>query len=446
MTVTSEHENEDFQVKILITNTMMSNSGDAAILLALVNILRNIFGKNTNIVIFDGQPDIARRYYPNLIFWKQVYWGIREHKDIKYFKPMWQYLSMLSFRIGARFWNTRLRFISKLFLNEKFLQYLNEYGSADMVITTGGTYLVENYLLEPRIFDYKVSLSMGIPLIFFTQSLGPFSIRSNRKSLKRIFEKSALILLRDKKSHDNILELGVNNANIHISADAAFALADASAIEATMNLGTTPFPIQKIAISVRDWKYFKTISPDIGQKKYLDAMCALSTHIVEKYNAEITYISTCQGIPEYRYDDSKVALQVYEMLPSTISDSIIVDKKHYSPTDLMSELKKYDIVISTRLHMAILALGVGIPVFPIAYEFKTQELFTNLGLGRWIQDIEDICAELLISLVDSFIDSIPKIRNELFHAVERERKSALMSGNMIKKAYEQWQNNYTCSM
>ena len=185
-------------MKILITNTMMLNSGDAAILLALVNILRNIFGKNANIVIFDGQPDIARRYYPNLIFRKLVYWGIREHKDIKYFKPMRQYLSMLSFRIGARFWNTRLRFISKLFLNEKFLQYLKEYGSSDMVITTGGTYLVENYLLEPRIFDYKVSLSMGIPLIFFTQSLGPFSIRSNRKSLKRIFEKSALILLRDK--------------------------------------------------------------------------------------------------------------------------------------------------------------------------------------------------------------------------------------------------------
>lgn len=36
------------------------------------------------------------------------------------------------------------------------------------------------------------------------------------------------------------------------------------------------------------------------------------------------------------------------------------------------------------MHMAILALTSGTPVFPITYEFKTQELFNRLGLGEWV--------------------------------------------------------------
>ncbi len=95
--------------------------------------------------------------------------------------------------------------------------------------------------------------------------------------------------------------------------------------------------------------------------------------------------------------------------------------------------------------MAILALGVGIPVFPIAYEFKTRELFERLGLGCWIQDIENICAESLISLVDSFIKSLPQIRKKLFYEVEQERRCALMSGEIVKKAFEQWKHAYKIS-
>ncbi|NJL11001.1 MAG: hypothetical protein HC908_14825 [Calothrix sp. SM1_7_51] len=396
---------------------------------------------NTN---FDEQfyvinnPDVASQYYPELIFKKWVFLNINQFPQIKYLKRILKLFNLNRFYLAAWCWKNNLRFLVKIILTKQQLNDLLEYSSADLIVSTGGTYLVENYSLEARIFDYRVSLLLGKPLVFFTQSLGPFSIPKNQRVLKKIFEESLLILLRDQKSENNILKLGTQNANTFISADAAFALADTSALEiaqSSKNLLSKP----KIAISVRDWKHFKTIDPVLGRQKYLEAVGNMTIHLVEKYKAEITYISTCQGIPEYWTDDSKVAFEIIEKLPITIANSVTLKSKiFHSPKELAKIIQSYDLVVSTRLHMAILSLGVGTPVMPIAYEFKTQELFKRLGQKPdLVLDIEEIDSESLISSIDLFITSISKISSTLFSNVKNEQKRALESGDIVKKTFRQ---------
>src|SRR6185295_15612118 len=101
-------------------------------------------------------------------------------------------------------------------------------------------------------------------------------------------------------------------------------------------------------------------------------------------------------------------------------------------------LKDYDLVIATRMHMAILALSVGTPVLPIAYEFKMRELFERLGQERWVQDIEVISGDALIYAVDQFLRELPEIRGPLFTAVQKEYEDAAASGHLVRKAFEEW--------
>ena len=254
-------------MKIIITNTVVLNTGDAAILLGILNILRNTFGEETEFIIYDNNPEITSRYYPQLKFRKLLYQNIAKVPRIKFLERMLRILKPLKLNIfyfAAWCWKNNLRVIAKFILDKEQQQDLLEYTSADLIVSTGGTYLVENYSLEPRIFDYRISLLLEKALVLFTQSLGPFSIPKNRRALKNIFEKCLLILLRDQKSEDNILELDTKNANTFVSADAAFALADASAIEAAQNAQNLSSPL-KIAISVRDWKHFKSIDPVLGR-------------------------------------------------------------------------------------------------------------------------------------------------------------------------------------
>lgn len=422
-------------MKIVITNIVVLNTGDAAILLGMIEILRKAFDANIDIVIYDSNYDAASKYYPELKFRQQLYKNITRVYPIRYIGRVLKLFKIILFYLAVWSLKNNLHFIAKLILNQEELNNLFEYINADLIISSGGTYLVENYSLESKIFDYQISLFLKKPLVFFTQSLGPFLTSRNQKAFKKIFEQSLLILLRDRHSEENILKINAQNANTFVSADAAFALANVSSIENAQNaqsFASSP----KIAISVRDWKHFKTIDPALGRKKYLETVSNMTIHLVEKYGAKITYISTCQGIPEYWTDDSKVAFEIIKKLPTTVVNSVILDENFHSPEKLMEMLRSYDLVISTRLHMAILALNSGVPVLPIAYEFKTQELFKRIGQKTdWILDIEDINSKLAITAIDSFMASIADIRKTIFPNILKEHERALESGQLLKKIY-----------
>jgi colanic acid/amylovoran biosynthesis protein len=171
-------------------------------------------------------------------------------------------------------------------------------------------------------------------------------------------------------------------------------------------------------------------------KRYRDALAALTEHLVEKYNAQVTFISTCQGMEEYWTNDARVAQTVVDVLPSKIRDSVSVNSEFHQPAVLANMLRDYDLVIATRMHMAILALGVGTPVLPIGYEFKMHELFEKLGQRRWVQDIESISAQTLVDTADAFLAALPDIREPLFNAVRKEYESAKASGQFVKTAFE----------
>lgn len=410
-------------MKILITNIVTLNAGDAAILYAMVDVLRTAFGDDTEFVVYDKHGDAPARYYPDLEFRKLLYLSREAHgRDFK--------LGLWSAKHG-------IPLLPQVLLSSTERRDISEYKNADLIVSSGGTYLVENYSLAARIFDYQLSLYLGKPLVFFTQSLGPFANPQNRAELLPIFQESIAVLVRDEQSYANLEELGVDKTRIHLAADAVFALSDVPAIEAAKTNGRSAERL-RVAISVREWKHFKTIDPAEGMKRYIESLRGLTTYLVEKHHADVTYISTCQGMPEYWTDDSKLAQIIVDGLPESIRESVSVDSSFRRPAELAATLKNYNLVIATRMHMAIIALSVGTPVLPIAYEFKMHGLFERLGQARWVQDIESVSGAVLIEKLEEFLAALPELRQPLFTAVRREHASAIASGEIVKRAYEEW--------
>jgi len=422
-------------VKILITNIVTLNAGDAAILYAMIDVLRGAFGQDTKFVVYDKHGDVPSRYYPDLTFRKLLYLTRESNAPSDRF---WRKLDHLRFQFGL--WSVKhgVPVLPRVVLSKTEYRDVLEYKTADLIVSSGGTYLVENYSMDARIFDYRLALYLQKPLVFFTQSLGPFANPSNRKALRPIFEDSITILVRDEQSRRNLNDLGITNTKLHLAADAAFALSNLEALQAAKVRRQWTASKLRVAISVREWRHFKTVEPEQGMKQYCDALRALTTHLVEKQNAEVTYLSTCQGMPEYWTDDSRLAQTIVDGLSEGIRRSVSVNSGFHGPDALATILKDYDLVIATRMHMAILALGVGTPVLPIAYEFKMKELFERLGQGRWVQDIETISADGLINAADQYLRELPTVREAVFTAVEREHASAVASGAIVRKAFEEW--------
>ena len=425
---------QDPRVKILITNIVTLNAGDAAILYAMVKILRATFGEDTRFIVYDKHGELPNRYYPEFEFRRLLYLTREPGASSNL-------LARLRFKLGLRAIKHGIPLLTGILLTDSERRDLLEYKTADLIVSSGGTYLVENYSLDARIFDYRIAHYFEKPLVFFTQSLGPFRNEANRRALLPIFEKSIAILLRDPGSQKNLFELGVKNRNAYVAADAAFALSDVAALQSINAKGHTGRLL--VAISVREWQHFISSQPAEGMNQYRQALQALSKHLVEKHNAQITFLSTCQGMSEYWTDDSKVAQTIVDGLDEETRASVSVDSDFHDPSVLARKLKDYDLVIATRMHMAILALGVGTPVLPIAYEFKMHELFEQLGQKRWVQDIENISSETLTNAFDEFLQALPQIRETIFSAVKEQHDNAVASGQLVKHAFEKWRQSKT---
>lgn len=420
---------------VVIENTVALNTGDAAILVAIIDIVRETFGRDTRISVFDSEPEVAARYYPDLSFHPLV-------------------TSLLSGRIRlfGRTWKTPLQRplqraqraalhravadaaagrppAGSLLLEPRVHDCIALYRSADLVISTGGTYLVEHYKLRNRFDELRKDLGLGKPLVLFTQSLGPFRQPQNQAPMKEIADGALLVLLRDPKSAEHLLELGVSPQQLEVVADSVFALArpDWLARPAPRDPGRR----LRVAVSVRRWTHFDGLDRSTGTQRYEAAIASAVSALVRERGAEVVFLSTCQGVPEYLYDDSEIAARIRARLDEDVQRSVRVDPEFHSPEGLMAVLRGFDFAISTRMHMAILGLCAGLPVLPIAYEFKTTEVYKSLGQGQWVTGISDIEAAAFTKLALSFADGHDAFRQAVGPRVLEQAASARSAGRLI---------------
>lgn len=420
---------------VIVENTVCLNTGDAAILLAIRHILKSAYAGDIQFQVFDSQPEVASRLYP-----RQAYPDIEIRKLLaesifKYpyddnrlknlAKPIYNRLALSALRHYGK--STAL---DETMFGTEDRRSLDMYRQADLVITTGGTYLVENYNLERRLNQFRIDAIFGKDPVFFTQSLGPFDKDYNRRELKPVFDRSTLILLRDERSRGHLAGLVDNPGKCHVVADSVFALADKARIEGLLSAGQPPQPTGRVGISVRHWNYVSEGAD--GMRRYMDSIRDIATSLVRDHGKQVTFVSTCQGVPEYAHDDSKTARAIVAELAPDIAAQVSVDADFHTPEQLMELVKGFDFVVATRMHMMIMSLCVGTPVLPIAYEFKTRELAKRVGLADLLLDIDTMTPEEANRKLASFAGNLDRLRETTLAAVLEEHASAMSAAELIR--------------
>ena len=411
-------------MRIAIINTVCLNGGDAAILEAIVHLLRQAFGPRVELLVFDGHAQVSRRYLPYRL-------EQRLHTLIAHRGPT----RLLPERVNEA------RVLGSLYLqNDTALRTeertsIEQLRSCDLVVSTGGTYLVESYDIQSRCFELEVALLLGKPLILATQSLGPFRMRRNRLRLRPSLDRAALVMLRDGRSLGHLQELGAMTSHCHVLPDVVFSLADPARLEAT-RMRRMPPSKPRVAISVREWHGFAKVEPQVGMERFGRAIAALTIHAAREHGARVEFVSTCQGIPEYWTDDSALAARIVAGLPHDVRSQVTVNRGFRRAAELRDHLAGFDLTVATRMHMAILSLIAGTPVLPIAYEFKTHELFAALQPKGRVVDIETLDGAELRSAFDRALAEMDGSRAELLSGVARMHLQASRAVTLFQDAYE----------
>ena len=408
----------------MIVNSVALNVGDAAILQGEIRALCEVFGGDAEIEVAEQTPTVAKRLYPAIRFHAGLH---SQHAHWPRWRSHGGVASLRKRRISlaVRLIPTAPR-LARLLLSGEQRAHLDRIAAADLVVATGGTYFVEHYNFTAKADELLAAQALGKPTFLFTQSMGPFTRTGSQSVMRRIVAGSRGVFLRDERSRRHLAEIGADTSKLSVHADAAFALATP---DAPRPGGAVP---ARIAISVRSWSHFKSGSRADSADRYRRAV-ADAARTLARSGAEVTFLSTCQGVPEYWTDDSRYAATLVDELLAG-EPNIRVDRAFRTPDALAEALRQFDVAIATRMHFAILALAVATPVVAIAYEFKSRELLASMGRESWVFDIEEVTAEGLVRATREALGGGPMLREVIAEQVNAYRADAIRAAARIREA------------
>jgi colanic acid/amylovoran biosynthesis protein len=367
-------------LKIAVTNAVLSNTGDAAIYEAILRSFDDAgVAEPHEVIVFDANAAVTARLYPEWTVYQQL--TVSPPRKIARVRGQLQKIRLRlcdALLADSKLLGRALR--SPLFSRTRFAKAYEALITCDVVVSSGGTYLVDHYNFGPRVTELQLAKKHHSAVVLWTQSLGPFKSDRARKAITEIAKVVDGVFFRDERSRDSWAGVVPMPELNRVVPDVVFALRG-GVLESAKPAAAAGAKKSRALISVRDWAH----GVDSGELSYAayERMFQHGASRLVNDGWHVECLSTCQGVPSYAHDDSKVAARIFSGIAVDVNDAF------HTPQGLLHELDTADLVITTRMHLAILALISQRPVIAIAYEFKTLELFNSLGLGRFVIRIED---------------------------------------------------------
>ena len=414
---------------VIVNHGTRMNKGTAALLNSRIKTLRE-FIPNAEFTVFTYELDyeLEMKYLQdiNIKFYEVIF----RLSPRGIFKTSVSIFKLFLYRIGL---NTKP--------NEK--RGIQEYFNADVIISTGGDKLTEDYSpFAP--FKNGINLSFGIllnkPVVLYAESIGPFNKWWNKIFVKFIFNKMCLIILREEISRKHLKELSINKPPIYVTADSAFLLKPAphqiiKEIMSKEGIDETNKPLIGMSVSKIIARYGFLDLKDKEEKynKYINLMSKVVDYLIEKLNATVIFVPHVIG-PRGN-DDRTVADDIIDLIKN--KHKCISIKKEYTTEELKGIIGQCDLFIGARMHATIAATSMPVPTIGIAYSHKMHGIIGEmLGQEKYVLDIKDLDYESLISTISDAWGNREEIKKYLEMKIPVIKERAMLNGKLIKEVIE----------
>ena len=276
---------------------------------------------------------------------------------------------------------------------------------SDALLSGGGSLLQDT--TSTRSLFYYLSVIrcaewLGKPVMLYANGIGPVRRPGNRRRVKKVVERAALVTLRDHSSARELADMGVDRDDLRVTADPVFHLSPASPdrglalCRAAGLSGDAPFA----AVSVRDW-------PDTG--RFPQELARLCDHLHRAHGMQVLFLLMQPS------RDRATAQQVrrYMEEPSCLLEEAC------TPRELMAVLGQARLCLAMRLHTLIFAARMAVPSMGLVYDPKVDSYLQELELpaaGR----VEAFDAAVAIGRADALMADYDGVLARL-----REKSAAL---------------------
>lgn len=254
----------------------------------------------------------------------------------------------------------------------------------DVLIVGGGGLFQDQYSFHlplSTLLVLAVGISNGIPSYVIGTGFGPIKSKKIKNIASRVMENVDYINLRDEKSYEyfNII---CRNSNVNLTADVVPSLDEFDFYRNYWNEDSNI-----ISFVLRDWKGID----EKGIGKLIDKLI--------ENNYKIRF--HCY---EHAPDFDLVNRILSNSKNKTDINIEIINPK--STGDAYAKLVESLVVISMRYHGCILAATLGVPLIPVKYEIKVEELAKQLRIDNDLVETNSLNIDMYSSIVK--LESIKK--------------------------------------
>jgi polysaccharide pyruvyl transferase WcaK-like protein len=328
--------------RLLIADGWSLNAGDAAIASATAASLRRVLPRARTLWC-ESHPGLVLRHYPGLPIVPSLETLVRDQPQL--------------------------------------------VASADAVISRGGGFLFEHYSAHRRIGAHLRALELGTPLAIWAQSIGRFEDPGNRAALRRALEGARVVVTRDRESADNLAAMEIRPRRLTVTADEALML--------PLGRAARPGPI--VGLTLNGTAHVPggggtQARPSELPRRHAALVEALLAR-AQGANAPsiaVRALSTAQGsgTPEVE-DDLPHHRAIRELLPPGAAERMEVLGGFVPLPRMAASLDGLDVLVSCRMHAALIAMVHGVPAVYASANFKGVSLFERLGLEELVVPDDD---------------------------------------------------------
>jgi colanic acid/amylovoran biosynthesis protein len=409
-----ELDDENMRAIFLNTHSFL-NSGDAAIVVAQMQLLKRTF-PGIKIAMTSRTAEIDKKS--------------DELKNARVFFPLIPAPSVFD----GSFQKIQQSLKNLLALNEK-KRLIQEIKNSDVVISSGGGYFYSNRKIVPgpmflqNYLHIKTAQIFRKDIVYFPQSFGPFYDFLSLTMLRDIlaYDRTIKIFARERSSFvflRSLLATKKNRDKVDICPDMTFSLrAEDGSCDPVSGKGL-PRPL--ILLTLRRWDYPGAKSAAARKKneeRYLSAMEKACYSLFKERGGTLAIVPQVRG-PGFFENDRIISLKLWKKLKKTIpgKNLLFVDLPDFvSPHYVMRIFSQADLVLATRFHSAIFALISGVPVISITYQPKSEGIMRMLDLAHFCMDIEETDSARIIGLAKEIFRSREEIKRKIEKGVENFR-------------------------
>ena len=375
---------------ILISNIYSyKNKGDAAIVMAMLDDIRNQYPNATLTLSSFDEEDIKRygNYDVKFNILKYVY----KTNDNNF--SLLNKIIFFLIRIKIFEMCSKIRLKPYFLFSNSLSQKIREYADFDLVIAAGGGYLLTRtnggiFPLLVTTYDFYIANFFNKPYILYNQSIGPFYKKWQFNLLKPSLRKAKKLILREDISFKRLSEY--NLSNIILSSDIAFNLTSQgndilnrySFSEVNVNFGLT----------VRNW-----LTED-KQQIYESELAKFIETILSEDDKAFFYFIPQVIYSEMGDDDLVTSRKIFNMLSEKYKSRVVIIDLDPSAEKLKYIVSQMNYFIGTRMHSNIFALSSLVKTIAIAYEPKTTGIMKMLKLSDYVIQMDAVDKDKLYEL------------------------------------------------